>query len=64
MYSQLKAYRLLKNLTQDELAEKLGITRRTIISFESGKHSPTLFLAYRIAKFFHCAIEDIFSFER
>jgi putative transcriptional regulator len=62
IYSQLKAYRLSKDLTQDALAEKLGVTRQTIIALEQGKYSPTLHLAYRTAKLFHCAIEDIFSF--
>jgi putative transcriptional regulator len=60
--SQLKAYRLAQNLTQDDLAEKLGVTRQTIIAIEQSKYSPTLLLAYRAAKLFHCSIEDIFSF--
>lgn len=63
LYSQLKNYRVIKGFAQDELAKKLHVTQQTIIALEQAKYSPTLLFAYRAAKLFHCAIEDIFSFD-
>jgi putative transcriptional regulator len=62
--SQLRAYRVLQKMTQEELAQKLGISRRTIATLEQCNCSPSLLLAYRIAKLFHCAIEDIFIYQK
>lgn len=47
-------------LTQDDLAEKLEVSRQTIISLEKGRYNPSLILAFKIAKLFNCTIEDIF----
>ncbi len=60
--SKLKDYRTKRGLTQAQLAETLGVTRQTIIAIEQGKYQPTLHLAYRAARLFKVAIEDIFSF--
>lgn len=49
------------DLTQDELAEKLEVSRQTIISLEKGRYNPSLILAFRIAKLFNCLIEDVFK---
>jgi len=51
------------NLSQEELAKKLGVTRQTIIAIEKGKYDPSLKLAFKIAKFFNVKIEDIFIYE-
>jgi len=51
------------NLSQEELARKLGVTRQTIIAIEKGKYDPSLKLAFKIAKFFNVKIEDIFIYE-
>lgn len=48
-------------LTQDDLAEKLEVSRQTIISLEKGRYNPSLILAFKIAKLFNCRIEDIFQ---
>ncbi|WP_381428037.1 helix-turn-helix transcriptional regulator [Sporosarcina thermotolerans] len=48
-------------LTQDDLAEKLEVSRQTIISLEKGRYNPSLILAFKIAKLFNCTIEDIFQ---
>lgn len=48
-------------LTQDELAEKLEVSRQTIISLEKGRYNPSLILAFKIAKLFNCLIEEIFK---
>jgi putative transcriptional regulator len=50
-------------MTQDELAKKVGVTRQTIIPIESAKYSPSLELAFRVARVFGVTVEDVFSFE-
>lgn len=50
-------------MTQDELAKKVGVTRQTIIAIEQGKYSPSLELAFRIAFTFGVPLEEVFSFE-
>lgn len=49
-------------MTQQELADKVGVTRQTIVAIESGKYSPTLELAFRIARVFNVPLEEVFSF--
>ena len=49
-------------MTQQELADKTGVTRQTIAAIENGKYSPTLELAFRIARVFNTPLEDVFSF--
>lgn len=63
MNNQIKELRKKHNITQDELANAVGVTRQTIISLESGKYNASLQLAYKIAKHFQMNIEDIFIFE-
>ncbi len=60
MTNKLKVHRAMHNLTQEELAEKIGITRQTIIAIESNKYLPSLSLAFKFADFFNCTIEDLF----
>jgi len=50
-------------LTQDELAERLNVSRQTIISLEKGKYNPSITLAFKIAKLFDCSIEDVFIYK-
>lgn len=63
IHAELKKYRLFHELTQEELAQELDVTRQTINAIEAGKYQPTLYLAYRCAQLFHVSIEDIFTFE-
>jgi putative transcriptional regulator len=63
MKSKLKVYRAMHDLTQEALAQKLGVTRQTIISIERQKYEPSLTLAFKMAKLFDVKIEDIFSFD-
>lgn len=49
-------------LTQEQLAEKVGVTRQTIIAIESGKYAPSLELAFRIALVFDAPLTDVFSY--
>lgn len=59
--SQLKEFRLQKHLTQEDLAQSLGVSRQTIIALEQGRYEPSLSLALRIAVYFQTPIESIFS---
>ncbi len=63
MKNKIKVYRAMYDLTQEDLAKKLGVSRQTIISIEKGKYDPSLKLAFKIAKFFNVKIEDIFIYE-
>jgi len=51
-------------MTQQQLAEKVGVTRQTIIAMEKGAYSPSLELAFRIARVFGMTLEDVFTFEQ
>lgn len=59
----LKKFRMLKDLTQEELAVKVGVRRETIIRLEAGKYNPSLKLAIDISKLVDAPIEEIFIFE-
>ena len=48
------------NMTQEELAAKVGVSRQTIIAIEKGNYTPSVLLALRIAQFFKKPVEDIF----
>jgi putative transcriptional regulator len=50
-------------MTQQQLAEKVGVTRQTIVAIEKGNYSPSLELAFRIARAFGLPLEDVFTFE-
>lgn len=52
-----------KKISQEELAEAVGVTRQTITSIETGKYIASLPLAFKIAKFFELKIEDVFQME-
>lgn len=60
MKNNLKVQRAMHNLTQEELAEKIGVTRQTVIAIESNKYLPSLGLAFKIANLFKVSVEDIF----
>jgi putative transcriptional regulator len=64
MYNRIKELRARFNLTQDELAKKVGVRRETIVFLERGKYNPSLKLAYDISVMFECKIEDVFIFEK
>ena len=63
MKNKLKVYRAMHDLTQEQLANKIGVSRQTVIAIESDKYLPSLGLAFKIAKLFKVKIEDIFSCE-
>lgn len=49
-------------MTQQQLAEKTGVTRQTIVAIEQGKYSPSLELAFRMAHVFNTPLEEVFSY--
>jgi putative transcriptional regulator len=63
MHNRLRVYRSMTNLTQNALAERLGITRQTVIAIEKERYAPSLELAFKMARFFRVRIEDIFQYE-
>ncbi len=63
MKNKIKDLREQSGFTQQYLADKVNVSRQTIISLENGKYNPSIFLAYKIAKVFKMSIEDIFIFE-
>ena len=62
MENKLKVFRAMKDLTQEDLARELEVTRHTIIAIEKNKYDPSLNLAFKMAEFFKVTIEDIFSY--
>ena len=62
MKTRIRELRKARKLSQEELAEAVGITRQTITSIEVGKYTASLPLAYKIAKYFGLTIEEVFDF--
>ena len=56
----MREYRARKNLTQDDLAHKAGVTRQTIIAIENEKYNPSLDLAFKLSKIFGLTVEELF----
>jgi putative transcriptional regulator len=54
---------LASEMTQQELAEKIGVTRQTVIAIEQDKYSPSLDVAFRIARVFGVPLEEVFQYE-
>ncbi len=63
MKNTIRIERAVKNITQAELAEKVGVSRQTIHSIESNKYIPSTVLALKIARVFEKGVEEIFSLE-
>ena len=59
--NQVYELRTKAEVTQEELAEAVGVTRQTIIAVEKGNYTPSVLLALKIAKFFKKSIEEIFN---
>ncbi len=63
MKNNLEALRKARGIKQEELAEALEVSRQTIGSLENGRYNPSILLAFKIARYFSLAIEDIFIYE-
>ncbi len=61
MKNRIKEIRTDQQMTQEELAKKVGVRRETIVFLEQGKYNPSLLLAYRVAKTLGTTIEDLFD---
>lgn len=59
--NQIKVQRAIKNITQEELANHIGVTRKTINTIETGKFVPSTILAIRLARFFEIKVEELFT---
>ena len=63
MENNLRVLRAIKDISQEQLADELGVTRQTIHAVENDKYNPSLDLAFKIARFFEKSIEEIFIFK-
>ena len=63
MRTRIKELRARHNLTQDDLAKKVGVRRETVLYLEKGKYNPSLKLAHDIAKALKTTIDDLFIFD-
>ena len=64
MKTRIKELRARYEMTQEDLARKIGVRRETIVFLEKGKYNPSLKLAYDIAKALNTKIDDLFIFEK
>jgi len=62
MKNKLKVHRALHDLTQEELAKKIGVARATVNAIEKGKYDPSLKLAFKMARFFGVNVEELFDY--
>jgi putative transcriptional regulator len=61
--NNIRTLRFMKGeMTQQDLAEKVGVTRQTIVAIEKAKYSPSLEVAFRIARVFNTPLEEVFSY--
>ena len=64
MENKLEEFRNKMGWTQQELANRVEVSRQTIISLENGRYNPSILLAFRLARQFHLKIEDLFLYPR
>lgn len=62
MKNKIRTKRAEHNLTQAEMAETLAVSRQTVNAIEKGKFDPSLPLAFKLARLFHCPIEELFEY--
>ena len=63
METRIREYRVKSGLTQEKLAELVGVRRETIVFLEQGRYNPSLRLAHNVAKVLNAAIEELFIFD-
>lgn len=64
IHNRIRQLRFEKGeITQQELADQIGVTRQTIVALEQGKYYPSLELAFRIAKYFHRPLDEVFQMQ-
>ena len=63
MKNRIEEIRKERGIRQDEFAVLMGVSRQTISSLETGRYNPSIYLAYKIAKYFGMTIEEVFIFD-
>jgi len=63
MKNKIKIFRAMHNLTQENLAQAIGVNRQTILAIEKEKYIPSLDLAFKISRYFGVNIEEVFVFD-
>ena len=63
MKNRLEEIRKARGIRQEDFAKQMGVSRQTISSLETGRYNPSIFLAYKIARFFGMTIEEVFLFD-
>ena len=63
MKKRIEAIRKERGIRQEDFAKSMGVSRQTISSLETGRYNPSIFLAYKIARYFEMTIEEVFIFE-
>ena len=63
MKNRIEAIRKDRGIRQEEFAKLMGVSRQTISSLETGRYNPSIFLAWKIARYFGMSIEEVFIFE-
>lgn len=63
MTNNLKVLRAIKNISQEELAKQIQVSRQTINAMEKGKYVPSTVLAFKLARYFENRVEEIFTLE-
>ena len=63
MKNRIEEIRKDRGIRQEEFAKELGVSRQTISSLETGRYNPSIFLAWKIARYFGMTIEEVFIFE-
>jgi putative transcriptional regulator len=64
MKNKIRVYRAINEITQETLADAVKVSRQTILAIEKGKYTPSLDLAFKIARYFDISIEDLFQYEQ
>ena len=63
MKNRIEAIRKERGIRQEDFAKSMGVSRQTISSLETGRYNPSIFLAYKIARYFEMTIEEVFIFK-
>ena len=63
MKNRIEELRKARGIRQDEFAKAMWVSRQTISSLETGRYNPSIFLAYKVARYFDMTIEDVFVFD-
>lgn len=63
MHNQIEALRRARGWTQQDVADRVKVSRQTILSLENGRYNPSIQLAFRLARLFETPIEELFQYD-